>query len=255
MKHLIPIVFLCSLTSCALPMFGVEPRFGPVSADGDFGISSSGFSANNSVDAMGIDDDDGAFSVRGDFKWGGPHLSVTLQESTHDGSGTLDADLIEDGLPAIPAGTDVDTDFSLGLHTAYLTWDLVPGDFELGLGVGVVALDVDLMTTDDMGNSIEADELLPIPVLALRAAAGVGPVDLQALVGAMTLSSGSDDVTFIDADLNARIELLGVSPGPTGWLTAGLRYTDLDLEFDDDGDNVAVDLQFTGPYIGLRVVL
>jgi len=252
MKNFLPLV-LCPLASCALPTLGVEARYGPVNVDGDVGLSAGNVTANNSVDDAGIDDDDGAPSLRGDFKWGLPHLSVTLQQSTHDGSGRLGADLSSGGV-TIPAGTQVDTDMDLGLHTAYLTFDLMPGDWELGLGVGVVAFDLDLKAGDGMGNSVSTDELVPIPVIAGRAGISLLRFDFEALAGFMDWSAGSDDVTFLDFDVNGKFRLLGEGDHTTGWVVAGLRYTDIDAEYEDGSDDVAVDMQFTGPYLGLRFV-
>ncbi len=256
MKPALPASLLLSaLASCVLPTIGIEPRLGPVNIDGDAGLSSTGVSANNSLSAMGIDDEGGAVSVRGDFQWASPHLSVALQTSNHDGSGRLTADLTQGGT-TIPAGTAVNTDFDLGLNTAYLTFDLVPGDWELGLGLGLVALDLDLETTDTLGLlTVSSDESLPVPVLAVRAGGGLGPVDVEALLGFLTFAADGGEVTFVDLDVNGRLQLFGEGERARGSVVLGLRHTQLDAEYDDGADEVALDLTLSGPYVGFRLQL
>src|SRR5262249_54108985 len=65
---------------------------------------------------------------------GGTHATFELSDSSHDGSGTLQAD-VSDGTTTIPAGTAVDSKLDLVLGEALVTWDFVPGDLvEAGLG-------------------------------------------------------------------------------------------------------------------------
>ena len=254
MKHVqAPGLALCAsaLAACA-PTLGLQARYGTFDVDGDVGIASGSVTSDNSVDAMGIEEDDSVPSVRGDFQWGTPHLTVTLQESTHDGDGRLEAEISEGGV-TIPAGSRVSTDLDLGLHTAYLTFDLIPGDWELGVGVGVVAIDLDLATTDELGNTVTTDELLPVPVIAARVHGELGPVAVEALAGGMTYSEGDDEITFLDLDANGSLRILGSGDRATGWLTLGLRYADIDAEYADGGEEVTADLQLTGPYLGLRL--
>ena len=238
---------------CFVPEIAVEPRYGPVDVEGEIGISSGSSSATNDVDAVGIEDDDGALGVRGDFKWGSPHLTLDLQQSTHDGDGVLEADLSQGGV-TIAAGTPVETDFDLGLYSAYLTFDLIPGDLELGLGFGVAGVDLDFESTDPgTGQSVSTDELLPVPMIAGRAGIGLGPVDLEALVGAMAYKSGDTDVTLVDGHASGRFRILGDGDRLSGALVGGLRYVMIDAEYEDGSDDVTGDLEVLGPFVGLRL--
>lgn len=256
MKRAIPLPLLfAACASCTLPAFGLEPRYGPVNIGGEIGVDPSSASADNSVGEAGIDDDSGAGSLRGDFEWPGSHLTVTLRRSTHDGSGTLGADLSQ-GSTTIPAGTDVVTDFDLGLHTAYWTFDLVSGEKELGLGFGLAAVDLDYQTTDTAGTStISFDETLPVPFLAARGGLELGRVELEALAGFVALAALEEEYHFVDLDLQGRLRLFGSAERATGWVTLGLRYTDLDFEYDFGSEDVAADMTITGPYLGLRILL
>lgn len=243
---------LVPLTSCFAPKIGLEARYGQVNVGGKAGIQAGSVSAENSVQALGITDSD-APSLVGDFKWGSPHLYVNLQRSNHDGSGTLEADVSEGGV-LIPAGTDVDTKMDLGLYTSYLTFDFLPGSPELGLGLGVVGVDLDFSTTDNLTSStVSGEQQLPIPVVAGRGGFSFWRVQLDAVGGIMQYVNGDDEVSVVDLDAMGRIRVLGDGDRAAGWLTVGYRYTDLDLEYVDSGDQVKANLDFSGPYLGLRV--
>jgi hypothetical protein len=249
LENLAPL-FITALASCAMPTVGIEPRVGPVEVDGDISVVAAGApTSKNSTGDLGIDDDDSGFAVRGDFKWGMPHLSVALQQTTHDSSGVLSAPF---GNPPIAPSTPVTTDFDLGLHNAYLTFDLIPGDWELGLGLGLVLLDIDFTTTDGT-NPVSADELLPVPVLAARGGVGLWRIDFEALAGLSAIDTGDADVSFLDLDVNGRLRLFGDGDRATGSLTLGVRHTDLDAEYEDGADDVDLDLTFSGPYLGFRL--
>jgi hypothetical protein len=241
------------LSACAAPTVAVEPRWTMVDVEGDVAVASGNVTATNDVDAVGIEEDDGAFGARADFKWGAPHLTLDLQQSRHDGDGVLEAELSQGGV-TLAAGTPVETDLDLGLHTAYLTFDLLPGDFELGLGLGVAAVDLDFESTDPAtGTSVATDELLPVPLLAGRAGVGLGPVDLEALVGGMAYDDGEVDVTVVDGRATGRLRILGSGDRLSGALVGGVRYTSIDAEYEDGSDEVAGDLEILGPFLGLRV--
>ena len=52
----------------------------------------------------------------------------------------------------------------------------------------------------------------------------------------------------------AKLHLLGGEDHLGGHLTAGYRWVDLELEYEnDDGDQVDGDATFSGPYIGLTL--
>jgi hypothetical protein len=246
------LIALSTLTSCFAPKVGLEARYGQVNVGGSAAVQTGAITAENSVEALGIEDGT-APSLRADFKWGSPHLSVILQRSNHDGTGMLQADLSQGGI-TIPAGTTVDTRMDLGLYTGYLTFDFIPGDAELGLGLGVVGVDLDFSTEDTLTSStVATSQQLPIPVVAARGGFSVWRVDLQALGGIMQYATGDDSVSVVDLDATGRFRVLGDGDRAVGWLTLGYRYTDLDLEYTENGEEVRADLDFTGPYVGLRV--
>ena len=66
------------------------------------------------------------------------------------------------------------------------------------------------------------------------------------------LYSGND-LSFIDADLQGSIRVLGSGDRATGWVLFGYRYVGLDGDYSSGGDNVVLDLSFSGPYIGVSL--
>lgn len=245
---------LGSLAGCSLPRAMVTPRLGTFDVKGDIAVSSSGASASNSVDSVGLVEDDSVFGGRVDLAWGGIELSASAQTSTHDGDGVLEADVSQGGT-TISAGTSVASALDLGLYNALLTFDLVPGDtFELGIGPGISVIDIQASFTDTTtSDQVSTDEVVPVPLLVLRAGAQLGPVHVSALVGGMKVSIDGNDATYLDVDLMGRLRLLGDGDHMTGWLTVGWREVDIDVQYDDGGDSVDADLTFSGPYFGVTI--
>jgi hypothetical protein len=243
---------LLACAACAAPQFGVEPRYGSFEIDGNVGANVGGASANNTLADIGIEGSDDVPALAADVQWGSPHLSVLLfQEADYSGTGTLSSDITQGGI-TITAGTAVDTDLKIGLNSGYLTFDLLPGAPELGIGLGVVGLDLNVQTESQLnGDSIAIDEMVPLPVLAGRAGVGFWRIDLSALVGYVSYSSGDDSIDFVDVDVNGRVRLLGEDRG-SGWLAIGYRHVGLDTQFDQNGGTSAADLTLSGPYVGLR---
>jgi hypothetical protein len=225
--------------------------------DGAFTLSGSAggvaVSANNSVEALGLVEDEGLPGARADLGWGALRLTVAWQQSEHGGTGTLEAEISDDDF-SIAAGTSVDSVFDLGLGEVLLTFDLVSGDlFMLGLGFGAALFDLDVSVTDPTtGDTVDPEaELFAAPLVVLRAGAAFGPVDVEALLGGMDLSYDGDSAALYDLDVFARLNLLGKPGGAHGALVVGYRLLDLEVDYDDDEGDLQGDVDFSGPYAGL----
>jgi len=244
-------LLLCS--SCAGPYIAAEARYGSMELDGDVAVASGAITGTNSLDAVGLDDEEGTFGARVDARWLMPHLTVYGSQSSFDGDGTLEADLTQGG-STIVAGTDVESELDFDMLNAVLTFDLFPGDtIEAGIGFGAALLALDASITDPVGAAdISLDEALPMPLVAARLGAKFWRLDLEALLSGMAMDIDGNDATFYDLDLTARMRVLGSGDHTTGHLVLGYRQVALDVDYDDSGDAVELDLEFTGPYIGLR---
>lgn len=256
MKHLSLACTLALLTSCALPSIDVTPRYGQLNVEGDIGASTSGTALfQNDVDQIGIEDEKGYPGLRLDLDVGAPHIIFTGQNTVHDGDGVLSQDITIDGT-TITAGTAVDTDFDLGIYSALVLFDLVPTEIvDVGLGFGITLVDLDLEVADTMSaNTVESDETLPIPVLAAQVSTEITErFELAGLISGFAINIDDADVTYLDADIFARWAVFGGDERGRGSLVLGYRWTNLDVEYDDDSDVVEADLTFSGPYLGFQL--
>lgn len=244
------------VASCAAPCISVEPRLAQLEASGHIAAAAPGnpLQPNDVEGALDLGKDDAAPGVRADFEFGTPHLVVSLASTETDGDGTLTGQLSDDGV-VLPIGTDVATDVQLGVYSAIVTFDVVPGAmFELGPGLGVHVVDLDAdVRSRNPGNpgTVSLETTVPIPVLALQGGFAYERLRVHGLVSGMHIAADGDEATFYDVDVGARVRLFGNSPSFA--LGLGWRYTRLDAEYEDDDDNADVDLKLSGPYVGLSI--
>jgi hypothetical protein len=254
------ISFLLLASACSTPHLAVLPRGGAFEPEGEIALAGEagtiGVDATNALAALGLVEDDGVPGVRADVDCGVPTWTLAWQQSDHSGSGTLEAEISDDDV-VLAAGTDVDTDFELGLGELLVTFDVIPGDtFELGLGLGATVFDLDVAIRDSSGNTVDPDRSqFAAPLLAVRAGVRFWRIDLEALLGGMDLSYEGDEASLYDFDAFARLNLFGDVRRAHGALVVGYRYLDLDVDYDDDDstDAVRVDVEFDGPYVALSV--
>lgn len=242
------------LGACSAPSARVIPRFGQFDVGGDIGVQQgTSVNAQASVDALGIEKDDSVLGARIDAQLGG-HWTFSFQDSTHDGDGVADATLSQGGI-TINVGDPVSSKLDLGLYQGAVTWDLLPTDtVELGLGLGVTGIDIQAEITETVGGqSVDTDELVAIPVVAGRFGVALGPVDVSGLLGWISVDYSGDEVSFLDFDGMASVRILGDSERLAGWIGVGYRYVDTEIAYEDGGDAVDAQIDFSGPWIGLML--
>ncbi len=255
MSRRLPCLLLATASAaCSAPSASVMPRIGQADIDGHVAVADSGQTlADNSLDeALGLGKDDSAPGLRVDVEAGSPHFVLAWGRTQNGGDGVLTGELSDEGT-TLPAGTDVATTIDLDLYSALVTFDVIPSEmFELGFGLGMHFADLEaLVASRDplTPGSILVDETIPIPVLALQAGFAIDRFDVSALLSGIAVEVDGDEATFFDVDLMARFRFLeeGVSLSIVG----GWRFTRLDAEYDDGGDSTDVDLELSGPYLGL----
>ncbi|HIG12287.1 MAG: hypothetical protein ABGY71_10430 [bacterium] len=251
MKILLSTLLALALApGCAVPSLDVMPRYGSLDIDGSFGITNSGTLTLADLSQAGFEKDNGVLGLRADLDFGAPRLVISLQDSSHDGAGTLSADLTNGAGETISAGSSVDSALDIGLYQGVLTWDLFPGDTgELGIGLGIVAIDIDASITESGGSTLDIDEFAPIPVISLRGGVKLGDLEVSGLLNAMEASVGFNELSFIDLDLFARYAIVGGEDRLRVSAGLGYRHAELDIESSEDGEDIAVNFAFTGPYL------
>ncbi len=258
MRQLIPLALLLvsALTSCSLPQLEVAPRYAQLSLNGDFGISSGPLTATADLETVGLDDDQGSPGVRADFSWSGAHLIVSSTQLEFDGSGITNTTLSQGGV-TIPVGASVDSDLDLGLHSAMMLWDMVPGDMiEVAAGIGVALIDFEMNVVDN-GTSlaVNADEALPVPLLAANAGVHLGDLEANLLVSGFSIDAEGNSGSYVDIDASLRWKLFGGENHVRTSLIAGWREVDIELAYTDSGDDVEGEIGISGPYLAFEVTL
>jgi hypothetical protein len=250
---LLPLTPLVLLASCGAPSVDATARYAMLGLDGDIRTDTSVGAATNSWDDLGLDDEEGTPGATVNLKWGMPHLSISTQGSSFSGTGIIESEIDLDG-EIIGVGAQVDSDVDLGVTSALLTWDLVPGDFEFGLGLGLVALDLDMKFLDDVtGTTATTDETLPVPVLAARVGLSAGSWEAAGTLAGLEIDVEGDTVSFFDLDAYGKYHFMGGEDRLGASFVFGYRDTNLDLDYEDGPDEVDVELGISGPYIGLRL--
>ncbi len=239
------------LPACFAPAVDGTVRFIQLQPEGEIGIAQTGVVSRNTLDGLGLGDEENIPGAMLDFQWGGPHISVSTQQGDWSGTGTLQAEFSEGGI-TLPIGEPVDSTLDLAIHSAIITWDLLPGAPELGLGFGVDALDLQgSFRSQNTGDTIDFDEMIPIPVLALRANVPFGPFEFGGHAAGFQIDYDGDEAQFLDIDIMGRWHFLGGDRRASGSLVVGYRSIALEVDYEGDGgERVDADLDFTGPFIG-----
>jgi hypothetical protein len=179
------------------------------------------------------------------------HLSVQAFGADFSGDGVTEGTL-EIGGETIPVNAAVHTDLDLADLKSTLTWDLVPSDtVELGLGVGVAVLAVDLHMVEKNGpGELDSERSIPVPLLAGRFALHFGALGLYAELGYTDVSIDEGDLVLADYELGATMTLFGSEGHMAGRLAAGWRGMHADAEIVDDESDVDANLTLDGPFVG-----
>jgi hypothetical protein len=260
MHRLLPLAALLCLTSCLVPTARVDLAWGPAELDGDVSaVDTSGgptSAASASTDSLGLDDAEGVLRPRVSVEWVGFELMVDHASYSWSGNGTANVDLEFDDF-TIQSGDDVASDLDMSLTTAMLFVDVIPTDVaRLGLGLGVTYVDEELSITSltlSPGTSAGSDEAAPVPVVGVHAGVGLGPIDVDVLARGLTVDVDDVEATFLDLDAAVVWSFFG-RDHLSGNLRVGWRQVGLDVEYDDGDSAIELDLEASGPYIGLGVV-
>ncbi len=242
------------LPACFAPKIDGAVRMIEFTPEGDIGISTTGVTATNSLEGLGLNDEERIPGAMVDFQWGGPHISVSTQQGDWSGTGTLNAEF-SDGTVTIPVGTAVNSELDLAIHGAVITWDFLPGNAELGIGFGVNALDFQgSFESQSTMDRIDFDEMLPIPSIAVRANVQVGAFEVGGHASGFEIDYDGDEAFFLDMDVNARYHFIGGNSRASGSVMLGYRALQLEVDYtDDSGERVDMDLDFSGPFIGAQL--
>jgi len=226
-------------------------RYTYLTPGGTMGGSNGTDVNQSSLSDLGMDSGAGAwgFSIGGQYHR--PQLFFSGQQSEFSGSGTTTHD-ISQGNITIPAGSEVDTSMDIGIYTVAGTYDFLSGKNNLGLGLGLMMLDFEVAYTEvSTGVQINIDETFPLPLLAVNYSYRWKRTELAGLIGGAYIKANGDTVGYINMDLSARYAFYK-SDALAGMVSLGYRYIAMNLDINNNSDRFKADLDFNGPYVGLR---
>lgn len=243
---------LCTPAAWVLPSATVAPRMMDMELEGHFGASETGSAIESDLDSLGLGGSDGSFSPRIDLAWLGVQLSLSSLGMSYSGRGETDVVVEFDGI-RIVKGARVDSALDIGMTTAALTWDLVPGDrLDLGIGFGVTLLDLEVDITEIASSEgVDVSETFPVPHVAATGVLRFGDFGVGADIAFMDVSVDDVDLTWLDYDLHASYHLFRGAERLSGRLVLGYRSIDIDASYVDGNTDVTTDLALTGPYFGV----
>jgi len=242
----LPIFCLLAAPAQASDFLTLKGGYQLVSPNGEFAAEVNGVGTRVDMeDDLHFDDSNGAVAEAA-LQLGNFRLSAGYLPLSFNGGGILNQDISFDG-KIFSASTNVSSDVDVKLYDIGLTWYLINSDdssvkFKLGPELAVKIADADVSMTDlTTGIKEQASGIIPIPTLGLRSQLSLGDMfGIIARAGYITYNGNS----FLDAEVQ-----LEFSPVPMVGIYAGYRLFDLKV----DENDIFLDLQYSGPFVGLMV--
>lgn len=226
-------------------------RYSLLTPNGEMGTVKEEQTNYTDLSQLGMDSAEGAPSISLGGRYKRTRLFLSGQQSSFSGSGTTAED-IEKGAVRIPAGTPLNTDMDIGIYSMVATYNLIPGQYELGIGGGLMVMNFKVSyTATNNGANITIDETTPMPLLALSGTASWQRFIFQGVVGGAAINFEGNKVAYGTIDLAARYAFYH-KENKAGLVSLGYRYIPMYLDFAYEGNAFKADINFAGPFVGLR---
>jgi hypothetical protein len=230
--------------------FELGLRYSLLTPGGEMGSVIDGTEKETSLSDLGLDDAAGAGGLTLGLKHKRANFYLSGQVSDFSGVGTTTHDITQ-GDVTIPAGAPLDTSMDIGIYSAIATYDLIHSTYDLGIGLGLMALDFGV-DYSSFGTDIGIDETVYLPLLAINLDVYWKRFEFAALIGGAAVNANGNEVYYVNADLAARYAFVK-NERWAGQVALGWRYITMDLQFEEDAsDGFEADIDFSGPYVGLR---
>jgi hypothetical protein len=213
---------------------------------GDVQLDSSAGTSGSRLDVgdFGLDDRDTNFAaaVRGGGL--GINGSISGFRMSVDGSGTLPGSFGD-----LPPGSNVNSSFDLDDVKATATLTLLDiGPVRLAAGLGVEYFNAEFKAEPNIGPTQKIEAEAPVPLGVAEGQLTLGPFRALASVAGMTGEWGDSDGTFLDAELSARFAVFDYFE-----LFASYRYIQFNAKASTNGQDFKMDLDLSGPTVGLAL--
>jgi len=246
-RFLLPVGSVMALASCSPIGWTVQAGYTQLEVGGDIALASGtggtgGAPEQDVGTAFGLGDPRGSPYLRAQADLGAVVLTASGFEFRESGDGRLDSTF-----GGLPASTPVHTDLQLGCAKLSATYDFDLGLVKISPGLAIDVFDLDFRAEEQsLGNAEEIDEIVGVPMLLVRAEAGIGVVDVVAEIGYLeTPRIDRNKGRFLDAELMVEGSVL-----PLLHVFAGYRYIAIDATGDTGTDSFGIDLQVRGFVVG-----
>jgi len=241
------LLVVSGLAGCVPVGMTVQAGYTQMEVGGDIALANGTGGTGNAPQqdvgtAFGLGDQRGSPYLRAQADLGTLVLTASAFHFRESGEGQLDA-----SFGGLPAATPVATDLELGCAKLSATFDIDLGPVKVSPGLAMDVFLLDFRAQElALGNAEVIDEILGVPLLFVRAEAGIGVVDLVAELGYLqTPRIDGSKVRVLDAELMAECTVL-----PTLHLFGGYRFIDIDATGDTGTESYGIDLQVRGFMIG-----
>ena len=177
-----------------------------------------------------------------DVDMGEPELTASLFWLRESGSGTLD-----DNFGGFPSGTQVASDLDLGVAKLVAAAGIEVGPVTIAPGLLFDVFSIDFRATaSQFGSREEIDEVVMVPMPFVRAESTFGGVRIAGEIAWLD-TTGLADIEGRFFDVEATVEWPMWSRVS---LVTGYRAIGADAAADSDADNIGIDLQVRGWFVG-----
>jgi hypothetical protein len=245
LRALSPLLF--GLAACAPIAWTAQAGYMQLELGGDIALASgtggTGDAPKQDVGtAFGLGDQRGSPYLRAQADFGSIVLTASGFQFRESGRGQLDA-----SFGGLPAATPVATELKFGCAKLSATFDIDLGPVKVSPGLAMDVFDLEFRAEElSLGNAEVIDEVVGVPMLLLRAEAGIGIVDLVGEVGYLeTPRIRSSKGRFLDVELMAECPV-----SSSVRLFAAYRFIDIDAKGDTGTESYGIDLQVRGFVVG-----
>ena len=125
-------------------------------------------------------------------------------------------------------------------------------EHELGIGAGVMVMNFKVSyTAKNTGANITIDETTPMPLLAISGTTKWQKFIFQGVIGGAAVNYEGNKVAYGSVDVTARY-MFYQRHNKGGLVSLGYRYIPLKMDFSYENNAFKADIDFAGPYLGLR---
>jgi len=205
------------------------------------------------ADSLGLDSSSEPQAVIG-ARWKRLNINFVYLPSKFSGDGVLVQGLDFGSGPVIGTTTPISSNIEVTMTLANIEYLVLNrSDMDLGFGVGLGRVDLNIMMTPQTGSDVNISGDVPFGYISGSFVKRWGKIALNLGLQGLSVSQSSTSVAYKSMNIAgayrfSQQDRLGLD------VLAGYRYVDFDYAFDDDntGSRSSTNFELTGPYVSVR---